>query len=175
MPTPSLRHMIALPMPSHCKVHVTQVLKTQPGLNMPIKKCGGIWQRLGLDRPKTPPPALLAPLVPCVRTKGAPALWWRQHCSSTLLLSNTASIVKLRAAFQKTADVCALRSEDNAKLGVGGRDEQTFAMFFNTIASNSVGCPEPYMAKHAIGAECWTTTSGSSSYSSCCHMRCCTM
>jgi len=88
-------------------------------------KGGGIWQRLGLDRSRSPrcnlvPAAPQVPPVPLVPTKGPQAVAWRQHCRDTFL-HNTETTVKLHLSSQRAIAAGAFGSEDYAKAGNSGR------------------------------------------------------
>ena len=89
-------------------------------------KGGGIWQRLGLDRSRSPrcnlfvPEAPQVPPVPLVPTKGPQAVALKQHCRDTFL-HNIETTVKLHLYTQRATVVVALGSEDYAKAGNSGR------------------------------------------------------
>ena len=97
-------------------------------------KGGGIWQRLGLDRSRTPkrnlvPEAPQVPPVPLVPSKGPQAVAWRQHCRNTFLHNNE-STVKLQTTIQKATAAGALGSEDYAKAGNCGRGQEELVQGF---------------------------------------------
>ena len=92
---------------------------------------GGIWQRLGVDRSRTPRRNLVAdvplgPPVPLEHSKGPQALVWRQHCRDTFL-HNTESTVKLHATIKKATDAGAVGAEDFARAGASGNAPKNLA------------------------------------------------
>ena len=118
-------------------------------------KGGGIWQRLGLDRSRSPrcnlvPEAPQVPPVPLVPTKGPQAVAWRQHCRDTFL-HNTETTVKLHLSIQRAIVAGALGSEDYAKAGNSGRAKKNLCRDFKRISTKGIDFPEPYIAKVPLG------------------------